>query len=80
MAGYESKLAYLQRAVQLIEAQAATLSPAQGRRLRRQVPLNREILEAWQARRPMGGLTLTSHDSAASAAAAYAPTQLAAQL
>jgi tetratricopeptide (TPR) repeat protein len=45
----EPRLQFLVRAVELIERQASTLSPAQGRRLRRDVLLNREILEAWAA-------------------------------
>ncbi|MDR7545302.1 MAG: hypothetical protein QN120_13745 [Armatimonadota bacterium] len=80
MAGHESRLAYLERAVQLIEAQAATLSPAQGRRLRREVPLNREILEAWHAHRPTGDLALASRPASAPAAGGHVPAQFTAQL
>jgi len=44
----EPRLPFLRRAVEFIAAQAATLSPAQQVRLRRNVPLNREILAAWE--------------------------------
>lgn len=44
----ELRLPFLRRAVEFIDAQAATLSPAQQVRLRRDVPLNREIQEAWE--------------------------------
>ncbi|MDR7420129.1 MAG: AAA family ATPase [Armatimonadota bacterium] len=47
--GREPRLPPLHRAVELVEAQAATLSNAQQRRFRREVPLNRSILEAWRA-------------------------------
>jgi tetratricopeptide (TPR) repeat protein len=47
MIGEESRDHYLRRAVDFVEAQASTLSAAQGRRLRSNVPLNRAILEAW---------------------------------
>ncbi len=47
----EPRLPYLKRAVEFIDAQAATLSKAQQRRFRREVRLNREILEAWERRR-----------------------------
>jgi hypothetical protein len=80
MAGRESRLAYLERAVQLIEAQAATVSPAQGRRLRRQVPLNREILEAWHAHRSTGDLAPTVRDGGARAAVGQVPSRFAAEL
>jgi tetratricopeptide (TPR) repeat protein len=46
--GLEPRMHYLQRAVELIEARAATLSRAQQRRFRRAVPLNRDILAAWE--------------------------------
>lgn len=42
------RIQYLQRAVELIEVRAATLSRAQQRRLKTAVPLNREILAAWE--------------------------------
>ncbi|MDR7522176.1 MAG: BTAD domain-containing putative transcriptional regulator [Armatimonadota bacterium] len=44
-------LDYLRRAVEFIEAQALTLSRAQAWRLRTRVPLNREILAAWERHR-----------------------------
>jgi len=44
----EPRLPFLRRAVEFIAAQAATLSQAQQARLRRDVPLNREILTAWE--------------------------------
>jgi DNA-binding SARP family transcriptional activator len=44
----EPRLPFLCRAVEFIAAQAATLSQAQQVRLRRDVPLNREILTAWE--------------------------------
>jgi tetratricopeptide (TPR) repeat protein len=47
MMGREPRIQYLQRAVEFIDAQASTLSKAQARRLRHNVPLNRAILEAW---------------------------------
>jgi len=46
--GLEPRMHYLERAVELIEARAATLSRAQQRRFRRAVPLNRDILAAWE--------------------------------
>lgn len=46
------RLEYLKRAVGFLEAQAATLSRAQARRLRSEVRLNREILEAWERASP----------------------------
>ncbi len=45
------RLPYLKRAVEFIEAQAATVSKAQARRFKRDVRLNREILEAWERHR-----------------------------
>jgi DNA-binding SARP family transcriptional activator len=47
--GREPRLPALRRAVELVEAQAATLSRAQQRRFRHDVQLNRDILEAWNA-------------------------------
>ncbi|MDR7483788.1 MAG: AAA family ATPase [Armatimonadota bacterium] len=44
----EPRLDYLRRAVEFIEAQASTLSRAQAWRLRTRVPLNCEILAAWE--------------------------------
>jgi tetratricopeptide (TPR) repeat protein len=52
MAGREPRAVYLEKAVECIETQAASLSPAQGRRLRGRVALNREILAAWDRQRP----------------------------
>jgi len=46
--GREPRLQYLRRAVDFVEAQAATVSKAQAHRLRRNVPLNRDILDAWE--------------------------------
>ncbi|HET8580081.1 MAG TPA: AAA family ATPase [Nitrospiraceae bacterium] len=54
----EPRLPYLKRAVEYIEAQAATLSKAQARRLKRDVRLNREILEAWERHRQDPGCTV----------------------
>jgi hypothetical protein len=47
MIGHEPRHHYLKRAVEFIDAQAATLSRAQARRLRTDVSLNRAILEEW---------------------------------
>jgi tetratricopeptide (TPR) repeat protein len=43
----QPRLHFLRRAVRSIEAQAARLTPAQARRFRARVPVNREILDAW---------------------------------
>lgn len=48
----EPRLSFLSSAVDFISAQAATLSRAQQARLRKDVPLNREILVAWEHRGP----------------------------
>ncbi|MGQ0549574.1 MAG: hypothetical protein ACT4PY_07910 [Armatimonadota bacterium] len=64
----EPRLHYLQRAVEFIEAQAATISKAQARRLRLDVRLNREILEAWERQKelePAVGETAASREAAA---------------
>jgi tetratricopeptide (TPR) repeat protein len=45
--GREPRINYLQRAVEFVDAQAATLSKAQAKRLRTNVPLNSAILSAW---------------------------------
>jgi len=48
------RLPFLERAVEFIEAQASSVSRAQARRLRQEVPLNREILATWErARQPL---------------------------
>ena len=44
----EPRIQHLRRAVEFIEERGATLSKAQQRRFRQDVPLNREILAAWQ--------------------------------
>lgn len=49
LAGVQERVHYLNRAVEFIERQAATLSAAQQRRLRYGVPLNQTILRAWHS-------------------------------
>lgn len=46
--GVAPRLQYLRKAVELIEAQGATLSRAQCQRLTQRVALNRDILAAWE--------------------------------
>jgi tetratricopeptide (TPR) repeat protein len=48
----EPRLAYLRRAVELIERQAQALSRAQQQRFRQDVRVNREILDVWAALGP----------------------------
>ncbi|MDR7556783.1 MAG: AAA family ATPase [Armatimonadota bacterium] len=52
--GLEPRVPYLQRAAELIETRAVTLSRAQQRRFKTAVPLNREILAAWEHYRQTG--------------------------
>jgi DNA-binding SARP family transcriptional activator len=49
LAGVQTRPYYLNRAAEFIESQAATLSPAQQRRLKYGVPLNQAILGAWHS-------------------------------
>jgi hypothetical protein len=51
----EPRIQFLRRAVDFIEERGATLSRAQQRRFRQDVPLNREILAAWERCRPRAG-------------------------
>jgi DNA-binding SARP family transcriptional activator len=67
MMGHEPRHYYLKRAVEFIDAQAATLSRAQARRLRTEVSLNRAILEEW-AKVSAAGSRLEPVPVAASAA------------
>ncbi|MGQ0549572.1 MAG: ATP-binding protein [Armatimonadota bacterium] len=77
----EPRLQYLKRAVEFIEAQAATVSKAQARRFRRDVRLNREILEAWERHKQNlqptvdeRAVTPTAHEPASVAPASALPT------
>ncbi len=70
----EPRLPYLKRAVEFIEAQAATLSKAQARRFRRDVRLNREILEAWEQHKDLQpGVSDTAAASSAAVWSGLAP-------